>query len=977
MEKFTLKEVVEVPRMGLKALKLKHNATNLTHVHVERKNDSNRVFSLAFKTDAPNKTGVPHILEHTTLCGSEKYPVRDPFFKMLSRSLANFMNAMTGFDYTFYPFATTNKADFGNLQQVYMDSVFTPLLKEQDFQQEGWRLEPSDLQKPYDMDTNPLIFKGVVYNEMKGQNSIPAYQHYMNWFMSIYPSMEYSAGDPLHIPDLKYEDLVKYHKDHYHPSNCFTFSYGDFGAEEAVKPLNEYLDRASFKPLSPEQLKLREPIDLSKTVVRKDYGPIDPMFDINRQHKVSLTWFVGPADDITQMLVWRVLSLLLSDGHASPFYQSLIDSGIGPEFSVNTGFEETPATLMFTIGLQGIEESKVPEFKRAVFDTISKIAETGFPQDRVDALLHQAEISNREVDANYGMGLLSKLVARAFHPNDDAMKLIDNEKMLEDFKQLLKNQPDVFQQQVKKYLDESRPYFQYEMAPSETYEAELATKEKEKLAKVLNSMTDEDKDVAITKAKELEKAVKEPQNLDLLPTVHTSDISKKIRQFPVEESKIKNDVPLINRVTGTQGISYVRMLRDLSDIPKDLVPYLLLYTDAITNVGTKSHSMAELEDLIKLNTGNLSVNAAVRAWGNVELGYGASALDSNLPRMYELFNELFTSPNFENISKLRVILDSSAASITNSLSQSGHKYAYSRASASINHKAAAEDTLSGFSFVQLIQKLSAMNDDQLRENLIPKLQQIHELAWNLRGVGVTTSDSNITGTHQEELNKFITSVNASAAPEAPCASDLGSWRETPKLAQEWDLAPKRTMVSFPSFQVSHVGAALPGSNAKLDDKDHASLQVLANLLTHKYLHPEIREKGGAYGGGASYNSVGGTFSMFSYRDPTPNNTLEVMHNIGDFATKNKFSESDVEEGKIGIFQSVDSPISPRNEISRHLGMKMSTEERQRVRENLLSVTPNDLTDVAHRYLVPNTKEGGVCVIGPKLEGWNAEELKFE
>lgn len=976
MERFVLKDVVEVPKMGLRALKYHHKPTNLTHLHVEKKGDSNRVFSLAFKTDAPDKTGVPHILEHTTLCGSEKFPVRDPFFKMLNRSLANFMNAMTGFDYTFYPFATTNKADFFNLQKVYMDSVFSPLLKEQDFQQEGWRLEPENMASENE---SPLIFKGVVYNEMKGQMSMPAYQHYMAWFMSIYPSMQYSAGDPQHIPDLKYEDLVKFHRDHYHPGNCFTFSYGDFEAHEALEPLVEYLDKSVKRGYKPQNMKsVPQPIKLVENVYKKAFGPLDPMFDENKQQKISLTWYVGSTSDLSQILVWKILGILLTDGHASPFYQALIDSGIGSEFSGNTGVEETPARLMFTVGLQGCEPSKIPQFKKAVSNTIDDIIQNGFPQQRVDAILHQADFGDREVDANYGMGVLNKVVSRAFHPNDDFMKIIDNEKLLGEFKDQLAKNPKLLQDVLAKSLSRSQPYFEFEMAPSSSYESNLAESEKKRLADKLADMTDEDISRAVTQAKDLEMATKSPQNLDVLPSLSTADIALEPRTYPAVNSTLGSQgVECITRETSTQGITYVRLMRDLSSIPHHLLPYLLIYTDALTNVGTLSHSMAEFEDLIKMNTGNLSVSAAIQPWGSVELIYGASALESNLPKMYQLFTELSSEPKLDNLSKLKVILEASAANITNSLSQSGHRYAVSRASAALSSRKAAEDALSGFAFVKLVQELSMQSEDQLRKSLLPNLEEIHNTPWVARSVGLTHSPSSSALTENKaQLETMLKNLSAIAGQPAPGTSKPVGSEFQSDFAQKWPLQPAKTMVSLPSFQVSHVGVAVQGCKENISHKDHAALQVLANLMSHKHLHTELREKGGAYGGGASYNATDGLFTMFSYRDPTPDNTRKVMLNSATWAVNHKFSDHDLEEGKIGIFQSIDRPISPRSEILGHLGRKTTLEERKLRRQNLLTVTPEDVNRVAEKYLLPNLRDEAahaMCVIGPDKppSGWSS------
>lgn len=978
MEKFVLKDVVEVPKMGLRALKYHHNPTSLTHLHVEKKGDANRVFSLAFKTDAPDKTGVPHILEHTTLCGSEKYPVRDPFFKMLNRSLANFMNAMTSFDYTFYPFATTNKADFLNLQKVYMDSVFSPLLKEQDFQQEGWRLEPENMASENE---SPLVLKGVVYNEMKGQMSMPAYQHYMAWFMSIYPSMQYSAGDPLHIPDLKYEDLVNFHRDHYHPGNCFTFSYGDFLAQEALEPLVEYLDKSVKSGHKPKNRNsVPQPIELVQNIYRKVYGPLNPMFDENKQQKISLTWYVGSTSDLSKILLWKILGILLTDGHASPFYQALIDSGIGSEFSVNTGVEETPAKLMFTVGLQGCEPAKVTQFKEAVFTVIDDVIRNGFPQERLNALIHQAEFGNREIDANYGMAVLNKVVSRAFHPNGDFMNIIDQEKLLERFKDQLAQNPKLLQDELAENMSRNHPYFEFEMAPSPSFERNLAESEKKLLADKLAGMTDEDISRAVTQAKELEKATQTPQNLDVLPSLSTADITSEPRNYPVVNSTVgSKGVELIIRETSTQGITYVRLMRDLSSIPQHLVPYLLMYTDALMNVGTMSHKMAEFEDLIKMNTGYLSVSATIQPWGALELIYGASALESKLQKMYQLFTELVLEPKLDNLGKLKILLEASAANITNSLSQGGHRYAVSRACAALSPRKAAEDALSGFAFVKLVQELSMRSEEQLREFLLPQLQEIHNIPWVARSVGLTHSPSpQAFSENVSHLGTMLEKVSVAAGQPAPRASKPADIKAQNNHAQKWSVGPAKTMVSLPSFQVSHVGMAVQGCKEDINHKDHAALQVLANLMSHKHLHTEIREKGGAYGGGANYNATDGLFTMFSYRDPTPNYTRKVMMKAAKWAISHSFTNQDLKEGKIGIFQSLDQPISPRSEIIEHLGRKSTLEERRLRRKNLLEVSSEDINRVAGKYLSPNLRDEvahAICIIGPDKppSGWSSIE----
>lgn len=949
---FTLKEKCEIPKVAMTAFKYRHDTLGLTHLHIQRP-DKNRVFSLAFRTNAPNKTGVPHILEHTTLCGSKRYPVRDPFFKMQTRSLANYMNALTGTDYTYYPFATMNAIDFQNLQQVYMDSVFSPLLRELDFKQEGWRLEHQVANDP----TTPLEIKGVVFNEMKGQMSMPAYYFWTKYFQSIYPSLEYSAGDPLHIPELTYEQLVNFHQTKYHPDNCFTFSYGDFEASEALDPSDKYLSQLDL-PQCAIDTTIRQPLELTKNEKTTIYGPVDPMFDISRQVKSSLTWYVGNSTDLDHSLAWRVLAMLLTDGHASPFYQSLIDSGIGPEFTVNSGIDETPGKLMFTIGLQGLSLDKVDTFKKQVFKTLNEIAEVGFAQNRVDAILHQAELSEREVDANYGMNLLGRVVSRAFHPNDDVMEVLDNEKLIDNFKNKLAKDPDFFKNEIKKMINS--PYYEFESRPSQSFEEDQMALESSVLEKKVSVLTDEDRKTILEQGIELQEAQEAPQDVNSLPTVTPNDISKKAPDYPVDRKKI-NNVDIVVRNTTTQGISYVTALRDVSNLDKSLIPYLSVYTDALSNLGTKTHPMAELEDLIKLNSAGVSVGASSRQlYGRplgLEVGYSVSGLDSRRGEMLDLLSEVATQPEWANVGKLKAIIDANATNIMNALSQSGHSYAVGRASAAVSSRKALDGMVGGFTYVQKLKELSQMDEKELASKLIPELQKIHKEPWHAR-VGVTCSP----GTFDDALTaKFLENLGAEQTVEAEISNV--------------ELAPQKTFVPL-QFQVSYVGSSLAGP--KIEDKDSAALSILANLLSQRFLHTQIREKGGAYGGGASYNVIQGLFSMYSYRDPSPNNTLDVMQQAGTWATEHNWTNADVAEGKIGVFQGIDSPISPRSEISYALKTGLTLEQRQKRRADLLAVQPSDLNDVAAKYLsgFQNFASAGVCVIGPAEidSDWSRVEL---
>ncbi|KAH0266265.1 hypothetical protein KCU84_g20908, partial [Aureobasidium melanogenum] len=354
---FTLKRAKHVPELELTALQFTHERTGADYLHIAR-DDQNNVFSIGFKTNPPDATGVPHILEHTTLCGSQKFPVRDPFFKMLPRSLSNFMNAFTSSDHTTYPFATTNAQDFKNLMGVYLDATLHPLLKEHDFTQEGWRLGPENPQAE-NPSSDDIIFKGVVYNEMKGQMSDSQYLYYIRFHENLFPAINNSGGDPQKMTDLTYEQLKKFHADHYHPSNAKVLTYGNLPLTDHLQSIGKELDNFSRISIDSD-IKVPESLDNGPRYVTVK-GPLDPLNSADSQFKTSVTWLMGDTSNVLENFSLSIISSLLMDGYGSPLYRNLIEAGLGPDFSPNTGFDGSGKRGVFSVGLNGVKQENVPK----------------------------------------------------------------------------------------------------------------------------------------------------------------------------------------------------------------------------------------------------------------------------------------------------------------------------------------------------------------------------------------------------------------------------------------------------------------------------------------------------------------------------------------------------------------------------------------------------------------------------------------
>ncbi|KAK9368204.1 peptidase M16C associated-domain-containing protein [Lipomyces kononenkoae] len=957
---YTVQRTKQIPELELLAVHLQHDKTGAEHLHVAR-DDKNNVFSIAFKTNPPDATGVPHILEHTTLCGSEKYPVRDPFFKMLNRSLSNFMNAMTASDYTFYPFATTNQVDFANLRDVYLDATLHPLLRQLDFTQEGWRLEHADPKDP----TSPLTFKGVVYNEMKGQMSDSSYLYYIRFQESIYPSLNNSGGDPAKITNLTYNQLREFHAKNYHPSNSKVFTYGNFPLEEHLQHIDSTFSK--FEPTSSE-LDIKYPIALNETKRVVEEGPIDPLADPARQYKTSVTWFMGPTDDVYEGLCLRVVSSLLTDGHASPLYQALIESDLGTEYSPNTGLDTSSPVNIFSVGLQGVTKENLSAVEDTIRSAIQKTYDEGLDLNRVQAILHQTELSRKHKVANFGMNLLYSVTPGWFNAVDP-LEMLEWNSVIKRFQEDL-NKPRFLESFLEKYLLGEKPSFVFSMVPSETFGEDLRSEEEQRLNSRIATLTDKEKKEAYEVGLTLLAKQEEREDLSCLPTLHVKDIPPEFPRDELQHTTTTADVPVQWRITHTNGLTYFRALASLQDLPQDLHPYLPLFAESLTNLGTKSRSMASLEDEIKLKTGGISASVQVNTlptdmdtW-NLGMVLTGHSLDKDVPDMLRLMTILLLETDYDNHEKLRTLIRGMASGAADAIAGSGHSYARGVAASITTPASRLSECLAGIEQVKFIAQLDSYDDASL-PLISAKLKEIavHAISNGALKVAITCGGEAVAANDQA-VAAFINGLPAATTPRllAPgTASGLTAFIP--------GVLPQKMFYSMP-FQVNYAGVCLRG--VPYTHPDGAALQILANMLTHKHLHGEIREKGGAYGGGATYSGAGGIFSYYSYRDPNPMNTLTTISRAGEWALHNSWSERDLEEAKLSVFQGIDAPQSVASEGMIYFLHGIDDDMRQTRRSRLLDVGIADIKDVAEKYLVGKENETSIALLGTTQEWINNE-----
>ncbi|GFN12954.1 pitrilysin family metalloprotease cym1 [Aspergillus tubingensis] len=984
---FTVQEKKHVPELHLTAIRLKHDKTDADYIHVARE-DKNNVFGIGFKTNPPDATGVPHILEHTTLCGSEKYPIRDPFFKMLPRSLSNFMNAFTSADHTTYPFATTNPQDFQNLLSVYLDATFHPLLKEEDFRQEGWRLGPEDPrailargeqsqaeQKPED-----ILFKGVVYNEMKGQISDANYLYYIKYKENIIPALNNSGGDPQYITDLTHEQLVEFSKRNYHPSNAKIFTYGDMPLSAHLQQIGGVLDGFQ-KGEADTAVKL--PIDLSQgpqTVTVS--GPIDTFASEDKQHKTSTSWYMGDAADVVETFSAGILSSLLLDGYGSPLYRALIESGLGSSFTPNTGLDASGRVPVFSAGVTGVSAEEAPKVKGAIQQVFQECLATGFSDEKVRGFLHQLELALRHKTANFGIGVMEKTISSWFNGSNPMKELAWNE-VIDEFKSRYEK-GGYLESLMQKYLMNDN-CLTFTMVGSPTWNQELDEQEMVRKEEKFNQLIEQhgslEKVVAKLTEEELQllKTQEEAQNADLscLPSLRVADISREKERKPVRESKV-DGVDVVWREAPTNGLTYFQALNAFEDLPDDLRLLMPLFNDCIMRLGTASKSMEQWEDIIKLKTGGISTSS-FHISSPTQLGkfaeglqFSGFALDKNIPEMLEIMTTLVTETDFTSPSApamIQELLRLTTNGALDAVAGSGHRYALNAAAAGLTRSFWVQEQQSGLAQLQATANLlrDAETSPERLAELIEKLRQIQSFAISKSsGLRVRmVCEQSSAKQNESVLQKWLTGLPQVRSPTStPSISALG-------------LGAHKAFYDMP-YKVYYSGLAM--QTVPFTSSSSASLSVLSQLLTHNYLHPEIREKGGAYGASAMNGPVKGMFAFTSYRDPNPVNTLKVFQNSGVFARDRAWSERELNEAKLGIFQGLDAPMSVDEEGARYFMSGVTHEMDQRWREQVLDVTAKDVNEAAESFLVQGSQRS-VCLLGEKKDwiqsdGWDMRKLSM-
>ncbi|XP_038074672.1 presequence protease, mitochondrial-like isoform X2 [Patiria miniata] len=958
---FTVEEVIPVPELYLTAVTLSHDVTRAKHLHVARQ-DSNNVFSVGFRTTPMDSTGVPHILEHTTLCGSQRFPCRDPFFKMLNRSLATFMNAWTASDYTMYPFSSQNPKDFSNLLSVYLDAAFFPRLRELDFRQEGWRLENEDNQDP----DSPIIFKGVVFNEMKGAMTSPEQIFALHCQRNLLPSHTYShnsGGDPLHIPRLTWQQLKDFHATHYHPSNSRFFTYGDLPLEGHLEVIQQQA-LASFSPITPET---EVPNEVRWTQPREKHvhcAPDAMAADPEKQTTVSVSFLLNNLTDSFEGFTMSILSHLLVSGPTSPFYQALLQANIGSDYSPVLGYDGSTKDASFSVGLQGINEKDIKQVKNIIEETFKKVVETGFEKERIDAVLHKIEISQKHQSTTFGLQLIASLMQSWNHDADLANILRVNENV-QRFQTCLAENPRFLQDKTEEYFLRNNHRLSLVMTPKEDYNEELDQEEKRLLEGMVSGLSQEDRKDIYVKGQELAEEQDKEDDIAVLPTLKVSDIEPELKRTTLE-FKQTDGIHVQCCEQPTNGMTYFRAVSTLRSIPEDLMPYIPLFCAVITKMGAADMTFNEFAQKEELKTGGLNISHHVcqdpNDMSSIEQGVSLTSfsLDRNFEDMFNLWSDIFNSPNLNDMDRLTTLVRMRASELAMSIPDMGHAYAMKHAGSTLSPVGRIQEICGGMAQVSFMKRIAESSD--LTETM-EKLRQAAGLILNKDNMRCAlNSGPEFMNEALGHLQRFLgTLPGASQEKGLPLLTKIDGFNSE----SQWT----HFELPFPVNYVSRGTQAVPYTHT-----DFAKLRILARLMSAKFLHREIREKGGAYGSGATLGTEG-SFKFFSYRDPNSLQTLETFDKAVEWAIEASYSQQDIDEAKLSVFSAVDAPVAPSDKGMSLFTSHISEDMKQEQRRRMFAVSKEDLQFVAQRYLALGAQVDSVTLLGPqntatKSSKWN-------
>ena len=943
---FKLLRKTHVQEISSEAFLFEHEKSGARLFFLQNEDD-NKVFSITFRTPPVDDTGVAHIVEHSTLCGSRKYPLKEPFVELAKGSLNTFLNAMTYPDKTMYPVASRNDKDFQNLMDVYLDAVFYPNMREnpQILMQEGWHYEIND-------PSEPLKYSGVVYNEMKGALSSPDDLLESRVMASLYPDTTYgyeSGGNPLNIPDLTQEQFVAFHSRYYHPSNSYIYLYGDMDIEQKLAYLDrEYLSHFDRIPV-PSQIERQAPFEGLREM--RDEYPISQDEDTTEKTFLALNWLVGGTQNMQEMLALDVLNHALLKTPAAPLRQALVAAHLGRD--IDSTYEDAVLQPYFSISVAGSESDRAEKFCRLTHDTLAKLVEQGLDKTLLEASLNLMEFRLREADfGSAPKGLIYGIAAmKTWLYGGEPEHVLAYEKPLKRLKEGLNE--GYFEGLIRKYFLDNPHETLVILAPSRTLAAEREDKLRKKLAEKKAALTEQEirELIAANKAlKECQQAPETEEALASIPVLKLSDIRQAAYELPLVEKEIMG-TKVLHSPLDTHGIGYMNLYFDASRVPQERLPYLYLLSILLGEVGTSQRSYSDLANLENLHTGGINFDIVAYTRKNEpdscepKLRVKAKALTKKLPHLCQLLQEILTQSLFTDEKRIRELIEQEAAGIELSLQRSAHQLVTGRISAYLMPAGRYADQ-GGLPFYHFLKDFLA--DFEAKFSELPVIfGEILRQVFNRRGLVMSIT------LPQADYRSF----EAAFAPLRQSLSSLNF----PVQRYRWKLVAKNEGLTAAS-QVQYVAQ---GANfLKLGHKFTGSMHVLETLLRYDYFWTKIRVQGGAYGAFTSFNR-NGMMSFGSYRDPHLKQTLKVFSETVDYMKNFDASDREMTKAIIGTMSNVDTPLTPqmKGDLAATYWLRGITYlDRQQTRLEILSTRQADIRALA-KTVEDCMKQKVLCVFG--------------
>ncbi len=925
---------------------LRHKKTG-ARVVLLKNDDENKVFYIGFRTPPCDSTGVMHILEHSVLCGSKNFPVKDPFIELAKGSLNTFLNAMTFPDKTVYPVASCNDMDFQNLMHVYLDAVFYPNILNSDktFRQEGWHYELEDR-------NDDIAINGVVYSEMKGAFSNPDEVLSRYIFNSLFPDTPYgeeSGGDPRVIPELTYEHYLETYRKYYHPSNSYIFLYGDVDMDAKLDFIDrEYLshfDALDVDSSIPYQKPFAE-----KVSITKEYS-VGESESLENNSYLSINYAMKDNLDPEGYLAWKVIDYALGSSSGAVLKQALIDKGIGDE--VFTQYDNGVCQPYFSVVAKGTDIERRDEFVSTVNDVLSDVVKNGFDKDTLRAGLNLIEFSTREADfGHYPAGLIYGLTILDSWLYDDGKPFIhiDDEQTFRSVRE--KIDTDYFERLVEDLLINNTHCSEVHVVPSREIAAAEEKRLSDKLAAYKASLSEEELDDLIEATRSLiayQEEKDDPEALKCIPLLGIDDIKKETSNLQNVVDKVEDSVCLYHDIN-TRGIDYARIIFSIDNIPERLYPYVGLLQNVLALMSTENYSYQELFNKIFIETGGISnaINLYSQKDGSVKVtvDWKGKCLKGDIGNVFSLWQEIITRTLLDDTKRLLELIKEAISRTQTSMISSGHVVASGCAVSNFSKYQKTAEILKGMDQYRFLEEIDK-NFDSVKEELVNTLKETSTYVFNRNNVMFDFAGS------REEYEVFKKEAEAF----------LGVLPDTAPSIEHYEVDCNSSNIGYTcASQIQYV--AMAGNYKKAGLEYTGSLRVLKTILGYGYLWNEVRVKGGAYGCMSSFSSDGDSY-LVSYRDPNLSETIDVFKNTIEYLKNYEASDREMVQNIIGAVSVLDTPLNPSAKAVRGLASYMTGRDEsdyQKERDEVLATDAGTIREL-YRYLEAIIDYNSLCVIG--------------